>query len=118
VARHDPLRVAIGAALLSWIPLLPLAASEPFDPARALPGLGWVLLLAFLASGLGTLSWNRALREVSAATMALFVFVQPVVGLAIGLALGERAGTWAILGATLIVLGVTFATVRGERAPA
>jgi drug/metabolite transporter (DMT)-like permease len=117
VARHDPLRIAIAAALVSCIPLAPLAASEPFDAARALPALGWVLLLALLASGLGTLSWNRALREVSAGTMALFVFVQPVVGLAIGvLALGERAGVWAILGAGLIVAGVVVATLRGERA--
>jgi drug/metabolite transporter (DMT)-like permease len=117
VERHDPLRVSIQAAAISWIPLLPLALREPFELARAAPALGWVLLLAFLASGLGLLAWNRALREVSAATMALFVFVQPVVGVAIGvLALGERAGPWAIFGASAIVVGVAFATLRGERA--
>jgi drug/metabolite transporter (DMT)-like permease len=118
VARHDPLRVAIGAALLSWIPLVPLAATEPFDPARALPALVWVVLLAFLATAVSMVAWNRALREVSAGTMALFVFVQPVVGLAIGvLALGERVGWWAIIGTTLIVQGVAIATLRGERTP-
>ncbi len=118
VARHDPLRVAIGAALLSWIPLVPLAATEPFDPARAVPALAWVVLLAFLATAVGMVAWNRALREVSAGTMALFVFVQPVVGLAIGvLALGEQVGWWAILGAALIVQGVAIATLRGERTP-
>ncbi len=116
VVRHDPLRVAIFAALLSWIPLAPLAATEPFDAARALPALGWVVLLAFLATALGMVAWNRALREVSAGTMALFVFVQPVVGLVVGVvALGERVGGWAILGALLIVLGVAIATLRGER---
>lgn len=115
VARHDPLRVSILAAAISWIPLLPLALREPFDLARATPALGWVLLLAFLASGVGLLAWNRALREVSAATMALFVFVQPLVGLVLGLAfLGESAGAWAILGAFAIVLGVALATWRGE----
>ena len=118
VARHDPLRVAIFAALLSWIPLVPLAATEPFDAARALPALGWVVLLAFLATALGMVAWNRALREVSATTMALFVFVQPVVGLVVGVVvLGERVGWWAILGAVLIVQGVAVATVRGERTP-
>ena len=116
VERHDPLRVAIRAGALSWIPLLPLAANEPFDAARALPALGWVVLLALLASGLGAVAWNRALREVSAATMAIFVFVQPVVGLAVGrFALGEPAGGLAMLGAALIVLGVALATWR-ERA--
>lgn len=117
VARHDPLRISIWAAAISWIPLAPLAWREPFDLERALPALGWVLLLAFLASGLGMLAWNRALREVSAATMALFVFVQPVVGLALGVvALGERAGALAILGATAIVVGVALATLRGDGA--
>ena len=116
VDRHDPLRVAIFAALLSWIPLVPLAATESFDATRALPALAWVLLLAFLATAVGMVAWNRALREVSASTMALFVFVQPVVGLLIGLiALGEGVGWWAILGAALIVLGVAIATLRGER---
>jgi alpha-glucosidase len=50
--------------------------------------------------------------------LALFVFVQPVVGLVIGvLALGEQVGWWAIIGATLIVQGVAVATLRGERTP-
>jgi drug/metabolite transporter (DMT)-like permease len=114
VARHDPLRVAIAAGLLSWIPLLPLALREPFDAARALPAMGWVVLLAFLATALATVAWNRALRDVSAGTMALFVFVQPVVGLVVGVLLGERANAGAILGATAIVLGVGVATLRGE----
>jgi drug/metabolite transporter (DMT)-like permease len=119
VARHDPLQVAIRAGALSWIPLLPLALREPLDFARAVPALGWVLLLAFLASGLGTVAWNRALRDVSAGTMALFVFVQPAVGLAVGtLALGEPAGVWSVLGAALIALGVGIATLRVERAAA
>jgi drug/metabolite transporter (DMT)-like permease len=116
VARHDPLRVAILAGALSWLPLAPLAALEPFDPARALPALGWVLLLALLASALATVAWNRALREVSAGTMAIFVFVQPVVGLAVGvLGLGEAVALSSLLGAALIVIGVALATLRGER---
>ena len=114
--RHDPLRVAIGAGALSWLPLVPFAAAERIDPVGAVPALGWVLLLAVLSSGLGTLSWNRALREVSAGTMAVFVFVQPLVGLAIGvLALGERAGAAALLGALLVALGVAVVALR-ERA--
>jgi drug/metabolite transporter (DMT)-like permease len=120
VERHDPLRIAIRAGLLSVIPLAPLLALESFEPEGALASLGWVLLLAFASSGLGTVAWNRALREVRAATMALFVFVQPLVGLAIGaLALGEPAGGLAILGAALIVVGAAAATWASERgAPA
>jgi drug/metabolite transporter (DMT)-like permease len=116
VARHDPLRVALRASVLSVLPLLPLALFEPFSWERALPALGWLLLLALLASGVATLAWNRALREVSAGTMAIFVFVQPAVGLAVGVwALGEPAALWSVLGATMIVVGVALATLRGER---
>jgi len=119
VARHDPLRVAIRAGAISWIPLAPLALGEPFDLARALPAFGWVLLLAFLASAVGTVAWNRALREVTAGTMAIFVFVQPVVGLAVGvLGLGEPVTLASLLGAALIAIGVALATLRGEKVAA
>jgi len=118
VARHDPLLVAMRAGLLSVVPLLPFALAEPFSLARALPSLGWVLLLALLASCLATVAWNRALREVSAATMAAFVFVQPIVGLAIGaIGLGEPVGVAAIVGAALIALGVAAASWAGESTP-
>jgi drug/metabolite transporter (DMT)-like permease len=116
VARHDPLRVAIRAGALSWIPLLPFALREPVAGTHLLPALGWVVLLALLASAVASLAWNRALREASAGTVAIFVFVQPAVGLAVGaLVLGEPASTWSVLGAVLIVLGVVVATLRGER---
>ena len=68
--RHDPLRIAMVATLLSPLPLLPLAVAEPWDPARMAPALGWIALLAFLATTVGTVAWNRALRDVSAGTMA------------------------------------------------
>jgi drug/metabolite transporter (DMT)-like permease len=116
LARHDPLRISVLAGALSIPPLLPFALTEPFDAARALPALGWVLLLAVLSSGVGVVAWNRALREVSASTMALFVFVQPAVGVAAGaLALGEPVRAAALLGALLIAAGVAFAALRLER---
>jgi drug/metabolite transporter (DMT)-like permease len=117
LVRHDPLRVALLASALSWLPLLPFALLEPVDPARLLPALGWITLLAFLGTAVGTLAWNRALRELPAGTVAVFVFVQPLVGLGIGtLLLGEPAGLFALAGALLIVVGVTLAGLRGEPA--
>jgi len=123
VARHDPLQVAVRAGAISWLPLVPFALAEPFDPVRALPALGWIVLLALLASAVATVAWNRALREVSAGTMAIFVFVQPLVGLVVGVVgLGEPVAVWSLVGAALIAIGVALATLRGEglgaRAPA
>lgn len=112
---HDPLRVATLASALSALPLLPLAAGETLDPARAAEGVGWLLLLAFLSTAGLSFAWNQALRFVSAGTMAAFIFLQPVVGLGVGaLLLGEPFGGMAILGAGLIVGGVTLAGLRGE----
>ena len=48
--------------------------------------------------------------------MTTFVFVRPLVGLAVGvLALGEPVGPRALVGAAAIVVGVSWAGLRGER---
>jgi drug/metabolite transporter (DMT)-like permease len=107
LARHDALAVTgIAAALSPW-PLVPLAATEPFEPALALEAIGWLALLAFLATAVGTYAWNRALRDVSAGTMAMFIFLQPLWGLLLGRLLGEPVGAVALTGAVLIVAGTT-----------
>lgn len=115
VARLDPLRISLWSVALSLPPCAALAATEPFDLARALPALGWLLSAALLSTAIGTYAWNHALQHVSAGTMAAFIFVQPLVGLAAGaLALAEPVGVLAIAGAALIVAGVVIAGLRGE----
>lgn len=112
--RHDAMRVSIGAVLLSIPPLLLLALGEPFSLERALPALGWLVTLAILGSALGSWAWNWALHRMSAGTMAAFIFVQPVVGLAAGsLALGEPVGALALAGAGVILAGVMLEAARG-----
>jgi len=114
VARHDPSRIAFLAVALSPWPLVPLAAAEPFDAGAALPALGWIALLAFLATAVTSFAWNRALRDVSAGTMAVFIFLQPLWGLLLGRLLGEPVGVVALVGAALIVAGTTLGTLRGS----
>jgi drug/metabolite transporter (DMT)-like permease len=116
--RHDPGRVSLLSVLLS-IPILgALALGEPFDAARALPALGWLALLAVTGSAVGTLSWNYALRSISAGTMAAFIFVQPLIGLVAGRALlSEPVGALALGGALLILVGVTLEARRAAPPP-
>jgi drug/metabolite transporter (DMT)-like permease len=114
--RHDPLHVAILAGLFSPLPLIPLALGESFDASAAVPALGWIAALALLSTALGTLAWNRGLQHVTAGTMAAFVFLQPLVGLAIGrFGLGEHVGLLGLVGAGLIVVGVVVAATLGEK---
>jgi len=112
VARHDPTRITLLAIAVSPWPLVPLAAAEPFSLDRALPALGWIALLALLATTVGIYAWNRALRDVSAGTMAMFIFLQPLWGLLLGRLLGEPVGTVALVGAALIVAGTTLGAAR------
>jgi drug/metabolite transporter (DMT)-like permease len=115
LVRHDAMRVSLAAVWLSIPPLLLLALGEPFSLEQALPVLGWVIALAFVATALGQWCWNWALRRISAGAMAAMIFVQPVVGLAAGrLALGEPVGSLALVGAAVILASVTLEAVRGD----
>jgi len=101
------------SVLLSIPVLAALALGEPFDAEKALPAFGWVVVLAFTGSALGTLSWNYALRSISAGTMAAFIFVQPLIGLVGGhVLLAEPVGALALAGAVLILAGVTLEALR------
>jgi drug/metabolite transporter (DMT)-like permease len=116
--RHDATRVSLWAVGLSIAPLALCAATEPIEPERAQPALLWVGVLALVSTAVATFSWNRALQSMRAGTMAAFIFVQPVVGLALGLTvLGETAGPSALLGTALIVTGATLAAWLGEGEP-
>jgi O-acetylserine/cysteine efflux transporter len=112
--RHDEGRVSLAAVALTLPPLALLASSETLDPARALPALVWVFVLAASSTALVTWLWNWALHRTRAGTMGVLIFVQPVVGLtASQLALGERTGALALLGAALILSGVALEVRRG-----
>src|SRR5262249_32902845 len=111
--RHDPARVSLWAVLLSIPVLLVLAIGEPIDAARAVPALGWVVVLAVLANALGPLAWNWALRSIGVGTVAASIFVRPLIGLVAGRALlAEPVGPLALLGAALILVGVTLEALR------
>jgi drug/metabolite transporter (DMT)-like permease len=105
--RHDEGRVSLAAVALTLPPLALLASTEPLDPARAVPALVWVFVLAATSTALVTWLWNWALHRTRAGTMGVLIFVQPLVGLtASTLALGERTGALALVGATAILCGV------------
>ena len=97
--------------LFSLFVLVPAAVPEletiDVQNASFRPAVGWTVFLAVTGSFGATFMWILSLRWLSASTTAVFVFLQPLAGVAIGVAfLGETMGPLAIFGSALIVLGV------------
>jgi drug/metabolite transporter (DMT)-like permease len=66
-----------------------------------------VLYLAVPCTVIGYTLWYVLLEHMPAGVLGVFIFVQPVVGLALGVRFeGERLSVWLLLGAALIALGV------------
>ena len=112
-ARHDPVQVILRATAVSLLVAGPAAL---FERARweagpeLWPALGWVLALAVGGSFASAALWAAATRHVPAATIAPFVFIQPVAGVVAGaLVLGERFTAVGAAGAAVIALGVAIA---------
>ena len=118
-----------GLAMFAALPPLAVACLPGVAPRLGLgPGLdawtvpgpsAWaaVVLLAFGVGFWGTLFWNRALELVEASRLAHFIFLQPVVGIALGLVVERKPlSAWSIAGAALIGVGI-YAVAR-EDSPA
>ncbi len=91
-------------ALAAW-PLSPGAWSAAPWQGRA--GLAYLAVL----TALGAWSWNKAVEAAPASQVANFVFLQPLVGVLLGVLLaGESLSAWSAAGGALIMSGVYAAT--------
>ncbi len=119
--KIDMFAFVVWSSLAAPIPLF--ALSLLFEGGRTLSALAhpsWVLALcvAALAYG-GTIVgfglWSRLLAHHSAASVAPFALLIPVVGMISGwLVFGEPLGAVELLGAALVMAGLTF-NVFGDR---
>jgi drug/metabolite transporter (DMT)-like permease len=109
-ARHDPVQVILRGTAVSLFVVGPAAMfeHERWQAGPALwPALFWVVALALGGSFASAVLWAAATRHVPAATIAPFVFIQPVTGVAAGaLVLGERFTPLGAVGAAVIAVGV------------
>jgi drug/metabolite transporter (DMT)-like permease len=105
-------------ALALLVPASLLEASDWHAGPTLLPALGWTLALGVLASFGATVLWVWSLRSISPATVAPFVFLQPLAGVLAGhLVLGEVLSGQAALGGTLIGAGVVLVVLPARRRP-
>lgn len=107
----------LGVLSLLLEDLGPLAALDAGRAVRAAGAVGYQGLLALL---LGTMAWNRLLRDYPASTVAPFSLLVPVLGLALGaLVLDERISQAQIAGCLLLLgaLALNLLPVRTRPRP-
>lgn len=83
----------------------------PAAPAKSL----WAALYLAAAGGfLAVILWNWALEKVEASKVANFIFLQPVVGVLLGVGLqGDPFTGWSMAGGALVLAGMYAASARG-----
>jgi len=110
IRRLGPLRATAGSMLCGWVMLAPLflARAGWRDYARLSPaGWGALLFLGLACSGLGYLFWYGALERIEASRVSAFLYLEPLVTLAVAVALlGERVGIATVAGGLLLLGGV------------
>ena len=122
LARHSSLTVTAWSLFWGMVTTAPLAVAEWLaGPGPKLGAVGVVggLYLGIVMTGLGYLVWNWALERVTAARAAIFLNVQPLVGVLLGVVwLGEPATAFTAAGGVLILAGLWLALTGRSASPA
>lgn len=103
----------IGAALLALQVALDPSATVP--PLASLSATHWVLigLSGLLASAVGGLVWNHALRTLGVARTALYAYWVPIFGVLFAVTLlGEPLSVWHAVGLAAVLGGTWLGTRR------
>lgn len=114
LATYSPALATTAAYVLGTLVLLPLAiATAPLFPAPRLasPVAWFVVVYQALVGAVAHVWWYRAVEVVGASRSAVFMNLQPLVGLALAAMLvGERIGPWHLLGCAVVLAGVALTT--------
>lgn len=109
VATHDAIQVTAGIIGAGALLLLPLSAFEiAADGMPNVDGRGW-LGMAYLgagASGLAYMMYSAALKHMDASEAGVYTNLIPIVGVIMGVMLGEPLSLRAIIGGVVVLVGV------------
>lgn len=114
LASHSPLLATTAAYVLGTLLVLPTAAlTAPLFPAPRVGSLtAWAVV--FYQGVLGAVAhiwWYRAVQIVGPSRSAIFMNLQPIVGIVLApVLLSERIGVWQVIGTVFVLLGVGLAT--------
>jgi drug/metabolite transporter (DMT)-like permease len=114
LARWDARTVtarSLGWGAVSMAPVAVLEWAAGARPTFTGPGVAATLYLTVVLTALAYLAWNHALARVSAPRAAIFINIQPVVGVALGVwLLGEPVTPFTLAGAALVLAGLAITT--------
>jgi drug/metabolite transporter (DMT)-like permease len=119
--RYQPLTVltlANTGSLLLWVPILLWYGLTGRFPALSLAAMAGVIYLAAVTSALCYLIWFSVLRVAGSSVGAISLFVQPLVGSLLGLALLGDPLTAALLGGAALIFVALYLMTVPERTPA
>jgi drug/metabolite transporter (DMT)-like permease len=114
LTRYSPLvatTAAYATGTLMLVPVTVLTASR-FPPPVFGSVLGWTVIAYHAVLGaIAHVWWYRGVETVGASRAAIFMNVQPVLGIALAAALtGEQVGVWQVVGGALVLGGVVLTT--------
>jgi drug/metabolite transporter (DMT)-like permease len=117
--EHSADLATTAAYVLGTLLMIPTAAATApyFPPPRLSSGTAWaIIVFQAIVGGLAHVWWYRAVNVVGASVSAIFINVQPLVGVVLAfLILGETIGVWQVVGGTLVVAGVVLTGSGGQR---
>lgn len=116
LGTFSPALATTGAYVCGTLLLLPVAAvTTPFfPPVRLVSAIGWlVVLYQAILGAVAHVWWYRAVQVVGPSRSAIFMNLQPVVGVALATALlAEPITRWQLVGGLFVVGGVALTTRR------
>jgi drug/metabolite transporter (DMT)-like permease len=121
LGRYSPLTTAVYTATAGMLGLLPLSAYEILSsgwPRGSLLAWGAVVYMGAMCTAVAFVAWYGSLSRLQASETSVFLFLTPLISVALSaVLLGEAVTAWLLLGASLIIVGAYLA-VRPVHTPA
>jgi drug/metabolite transporter, DME family len=117
-AGHAPERVMAASFSLGALLLAPVLLAGDVGWIATVDGLAMAIFLGAIPTALAYVLFARGLRRLTAGETATLTLAEPLTAAGLGIvALGERPGTVAAIGAALVLAGLLTlaAPGRGER---
>jgi drug/metabolite transporter (DMT)-like permease len=111
LSQTDPLGPVTAALAIASVMLLPFGVADLPSGTPSFDAVASIVVLGLVCSALAFMVFFRLIAEVGASRAAVITYINPIVALALGVAiLGEDVGPGAVAGLLLILAGSWLST--------